>query len=244
MRLHVLELGRFPSAGHPIPGYLIELDDGRRALVDTGFRAPRPGAERDDVAAHLAATGFGPEDADYLLCTDGRRLLTDELARVGSGPEDVALVVLTHLDLDHSGNHDLFANAEVAVQRAALAAADNETGQRYWPVRAASGWVLWRVLDGDTTVAPGLDVIATPGHTPGHQSVLVHLPGGAVLLTGDAVFEEADWRPDRPPHPFDADGTEAVASTRRLLAVAAEHDVQEVIFGHDPRRWAPGAVHG
>lgn len=203
MRLRVLELGRFPSVGHPIPGFLVELDDGRRLLVDSGFRAPRPGTERDAVA----------------------------------------VLVLTHLDLDHSGGLDLFPNAEVAVQRAALETADRDTDQRSWPVRAASGGVRWRLLDGDGTVAPGVDVVATPGHVPGHQSVLVHLRGGAVLLTGDAVFEEADWRPDRPPHPFDADGPAAVASTRRLLALAAEHGVREVVFGHDPQRWAPGTVH-
>jgi N-acyl homoserine lactone hydrolase len=202
-----------------------------------GFRAPSPGPEHDAVAAPFAATGFGPEDAAYLLRTDGRRLLLDELARAGTGPESISLVVQTHLDLDHSGNHDLFPRAEVSVQRAALAAADREAGQRYWPVRAASGWVLWRVLDGDATVAPGVDVISTPGHTPGHQSVLVHLPGGAVLLTGDAVFDAANWRPDRPPHPFDADGIEAVASTRDLLALAERHAVREVIFGHDPAQW-------
>lgn len=203
MRLRVLELGRFPSVGHPIPGFLVELDDGRRLLVDSGFRAPRPGTERDAVA----------------------------------------VLVLTHLDLDHSGGLDLFPGADVVVQRTALEAADRATDQRSWPVRAASGTVRWRLLDGDATVAPGVEALATPGHVPGHQSVLVHLAGGPVLLTGDAVFEEADWRPDRTPHLFDADGPAAVASTRRLLALAAEHGVREVIFGHDPRRWAPGAVH-
>lgn len=244
MLLHVLELGRFPSGGHPIPGYLIELDDGRAVLVDSGFRKPRPGREHDAVAAHLAATGFGADDATYLLTTDGSALLLDALARTGRSPESVALLVLTHLDLDHSGNLDRFPAAEVVVQAAALDAAHREVDQRSWPVRAAVGPVHWRLLDGDATVAPGVEVVATPGHAPGHQSVLVHLPGGAVLLTGDAVFEEADWRPDRPPHPFDADGDAAVASTRRLLAVAAQQDVRSVLFGHDPRQWTPGTVLG
>jgi N-acyl homoserine lactone hydrolase len=234
----VLELGRFPSGGHPIPGFLIELEDGRRALIDSGFRAPRPGPEHDAVAAHLRATGFGAEDAAYLLTADGRRLLLDELARTGTEPDGIALVIQTHLDLDHSGNHDLFPRAEVVVQRAAVDAADRDTSQRSWPVRATSGPVHWRPLDGDATVAPGLDVVATPGHAPGHQSVLVHLPGGAVLLTGDAVFEAADWRPDRSPHAFDVDGPAAVDSTRRLLALAEQHAVLHVIFGHDPAQWS------
>jgi glyoxylase-like metal-dependent hydrolase (beta-lactamase superfamily II) len=47
----------------------------------------------------------------------------------------------------------------------------------------------WRLLDGDTELAPGLTVLRTDGHTPGHQSLLVHLPqSGPVLLTGDACY--------------------------------------------------------
>lgn len=234
----MLELGRFPSGGHPIPGFLVELEDGRRALIDTGFRVPRPGPEHDAVAAHLTATGFGDDDAAYLLTTDGRRLLLDELARTGTDPDGISLVIQTHLDLDHSGNHDLFPHAEVLVQRAALDAADRDTGQRSWPIRASSGGVRWRLLDGDTLLAPGLEAVETPGHVPGHQSVLVHLPGGVLLLTGDAVFDASDWRPDRSPHPFDVDGTAAVASTRRLLALAEQHAVRDVIFGHDTAQWS------
>lgn len=70
-----------------------------------------------------------------------------------------------------------------------------------------------------------------------HQSVLTHLPGGTVLITGDAAFDSGDFRPDRAPHPFDADPVEAAASTRRLLALVEQHPVREILFGHDPEQW-------
>lgn len=244
-RLHVLELAKFPM-GPPVPGYLIELDDGRLALVDAGIRPTRPGAQREAVANYLMHQGFGEVDAAYTLDADCTQMVIDELARVGVTPADVDLLILTHLDFDHAGNVHLFPDAEVLVQRAAYWFAQSDGSMRSWPAK----WenlerpLHWRLLDGDTNVAPGLDALDTSGHVPGHQSVLVDLPGGAVLIAGDAAFEAATFAADRTPTFYDV-SAESVASTHKLLAVAAASHVREVLFGHDSQQWAKvrGAVY-
>jgi N-acyl homoserine lactone hydrolase len=89
-----------------------------------------------------------------------------------------------------------------------------------------------RLVDGDTELLPGLELIETSGHVPGHQSVLVRLPKtGAILLTIDAVpFGEGFTR--------DEQDDEAVrASTIKLLDLVEREHIGLVIFGHDTAQW-------
>ncbi|MDQ2716885.1 MAG: hypothetical protein M3Z08_18425 [Chloroflexota bacterium] len=84
----------------------------------------------------------------------------------------------------------------------------------------------YRQIAGDTELLPGLTLIETSGHVPGHQSVLVRLPNtGAVLLTIDAVTVQEHFTPDRPIARFDADEEGARASTRKLLDLAQREHV-------------------
>ena len=93
-------------------------------------------------------------------------------------------------------------------------------------------------MDGDTTLLPGLELIETSGHVPGHQSVLVRLPKtGPVLLASDAVANQGSFKPDRQAGPLDLDGEKAIASTRKLLDLAQREQVALVIFGHDGQQW-------
>jgi N-acyl homoserine lactone hydrolase len=97
----------------------------------------------------------------------------------------------------------------------------------------------YRLIDGDTELLPGLDLIETSGHVPGHQSVLVRLPHtGTVLLTIDAVTVESNFTPDREGSPMDADAAGAIASTQKLLDLARREHVSLIIFGHDGQQWS------
>jgi len=92
----------------------------------------------------------------------------------------------------------------------------------------------YRLVDGDTELLPGLELIETSGHAPGHQSVLLRLPQtGAVLLTIDAVPRRDAFTPDRQMGPFDDNLEELCASTRKLLDLVEREQVALVIFGHD-----------
>lgn len=250
MRLYLLELGM--AGGYPIPGALLCTDDGRNVLVDSG---PAPGsaalgldaAGQEARRAALEQLYGAGEGADYFHRGDPERALPAQLARIGLTPGDVDAVVSTHLDQDHAGHHHLLAHAEHWIQGEHLRWARATAAPRI--ALSRDRWDLpglrVRALDGDAEVAPGVEVVATGGHVPGHQSVLVRLPGGTVLLAGDAAVDGAHLRPDDPAGPFDLDPAAAIASRRRLAALVARERIALVVLGHDPTQWqalrrAPG----
>ncbi len=221
MKLYLLELGTLRYfKDRPVSGYLIRCDDGTNVLVDTG-------PDRDGVP-----------DPRLLTRTDVG--LLEQLAAVGVRPPDVDYVVCSHLDPDHAGNHDLFPEAEFVVQRSHLELARSGTQERLEMSR--DRWDLphlkYRAVEGDTELLPGIDLIESTGHVPGHQSVLVRLPDtGAVLLAVDAITQEAALDPEqRPMTRFDLDPDAARASTRKLVDLAGRERAQ-IIRGHDPVQW-------
>src|SRR5437899_6065113 len=175
-RLYLMQLGTsiIPTTPQPTPGsagcYLVQTNDGKNILIDSGLPAdytPPPGTppreNQKNVLEHLADFGLRPEDIDLLVCT--------------------------HFDVDHAGYHDNFPQAEFIVQREHYELA-RSGHPRYAAARAH--WdhpaLRYRLIDGDTELLPGLILIETSGHAPGHQSVLVRLPQtGPVLLAIDAV---------------------------------------------------------
>src|SRR5262249_32641321 len=97
----------------------------------------------------------------------------------------------------------------------------------------------WKLVDGDTELLPGLVLLDTPGHVPGHQSVLVKLPRtGAMLLAIDAVMLQSQFTPDRKASPKDDNEQQLRASTKKLLAVAKSESVAMTVFGHDGTQWS------
>jgi len=103
--------------------------------------------------------------------------------------------------------------------------------------------LTYELLDGEAEVAPGLRVIPTPGHAPGHQSLVVRTPAGAVVVAGQAVLTLAEWEESADEAvsgvpPEGDDGREAyLASVARLRAL----EPVRVHFVHDPAVWDRGA---
>jgi N-acyl homoserine lactone hydrolase len=154
--------------------------DGRRWPVH-GFVVTHPGG------AVLVDTGVGgPQEAldDWRVVN---RSVADALAELDMSPADIGLVINTHLHFDHCGQNAVFRHAPCYVQRAELSRAERESPE-------LCGWfdfmnARWELLDGDAEVVPGLAVIATPGHTEGHQCVVVRGQDAAFdLLIGDAAY--------------------------------------------------------
>ena len=115
------------------------------------------------------------------------RSVADALAGLDMSPADIDMVINTHLHFDHCGQNAVFRHAAHYVQRAELTRAEREAPELYdW-----FGFMdaRFELLDGDADVLPGVAVIATPGHTVGHQCVLVRSAGGGSdLLIGDAAY--------------------------------------------------------
>ena len=96
----------------------------------------------------------------------------------------------------------------------------------------------YRLVEGDTELLPGLTLLETSGHAPGHQSVLVHLPRtGQVLLNIDAVIMQRQFTSDSDAWPVDNNEEQMRASTHKLLDLVEREQVALVVFGHDGEQW-------
>jgi N-acyl homoserine lactone hydrolase len=164
-RLHLASLRGSDGREWPVHGFVVMHPDGA-VLVDTGAGGP-PRVLSDWRVVN--------------------RSVGDALAGLDMTPGDIALVINTHLHFDHCGQNAVFKHAAHYVQRAELERAKRESPQLYdW-----FGFMNARfeLLEGDADVLPGLSVIATPGHTVGHQCVMVRsADGGPDLMIGDAAY--------------------------------------------------------
>ena len=95
-----------------------------------------------------------------------------------------------------------------------------------------------RLVDGDTELLPGLELIETSGHVPGHQSVLVRLPKtGAIVLPIDAVPIGSGFTRDEQDDGSNPDARSIRGSRMKLLDLVEREHIGLVIFGHDKEQW-------
>ncbi|MET8051440.1 MULTISPECIES: MBL fold metallo-hydrolase [unclassified Streptosporangium] len=162
----------------------------------------------------LVDTGIGPDDSPASSWAPVPGALGAELARVGTAPEEVAAVVITHLHSDHAGGAVVagapaFPNARYVLQRAEIDAAAETVLDHV--VRPLGERV--QAVDGGAEVLPGIRVLLAPGHTPGHQIVQV----GDLLLTGDVVLHPVQLENPRVTYLYDDDPELAAATRVELL---------------------------
>jgi N-acyl homoserine lactone hydrolase len=214
-----MQVATFPPSNIPAVCYLAQTADGTNILIDSGL--PPQEQMPPEFAPNMGKTVF------------------EQLAEIRLQPGDIDLLVCTHFDLDHAGNHGSFPNAELVVQREHYThALDHERFANSRPIWNQPS-LRYRFVEGDTELVPGLELIETSGHTPGHQSVLVRLPEtGAVILTIDAVPNRGSFVPVREAGPRDQSAEILSANTRKLIDLAQRENAALVIFGHDAEQWA------
>jgi glyoxylase-like metal-dependent hydrolase (beta-lactamase superfamily II) len=168
-----------------------------------------------------------------------KRTLAGQLAELGLKPSDIRYLALSHSHPDHVGNLNLFPQATLVVQKAEYDWVQPFGGPRFKPEQPAIKAEGDRDLFGDGSVV----LISTPGHSPGHQCLLVRLPKtGAVLLSGDAVHTRANWDSHRVPE-RNFNMAQSLASLDRMAAVLKESSAQ-LWIGHETaevplRKYAP-----
>ncbi|MBA3375933.1 MAG: MBL fold metallo-hydrolase [Actinobacteria bacterium] len=186
----------------------------------------------------LVDTGVGPPGLwDWTAEQEGE--LPDALDRLGVRRDEIDILFLTHLHIDHVGwNTDLdgeafFLRARYVVHRSALAFARMQAERPY--VRRCILPLLQRFesIEGDVEIAPGVTAFLAPGHYPGHMALRLASEGAEAVLLADvavhpALLEEPDWV-----YVSDGDPAECAETRRDLLPELVDCDVL-VACGHYP----------
>jgi len=158
-------------------------------------------------------------------------------AEVDGGLAGVDVVLCTHLHMDHCGWNTMevggelvptFPTARYLITKAELdSLSDDRHGAsvREASVDPIAEAGLLDAIEPDHRITPEVVLIPTPGHTPGHVSVLITSGADTALITGDAFHSPVQIaRPDLAAEPFDADSVQSTATRRELLAAYADSD--------------------
>jgi glyoxylase-like metal-dependent hydrolase (beta-lactamase superfamily II) len=210
---------------------------GRRVLIETGNGDKFPERERE------------------IYGIDHDQSIEKNLIALGVEPESIDVVVMTHLHFDHSGGttrrkgsavEPVFKRARHVVQRAEWQDATHPhernrasyLAENLAPLMDAK---LIDLVDGDTELAPGVRVVPTPGHTRGHQSVLIDDgTGHKAFFLGDVLPTTVHLKlPFIMAYDLDVVGT--LESKRKILARAVD-EKWLLVFGHDQQTAAARIV--
>ena len=215
-----LELGTFsfpkeiPVLRGVVVAYLVRHAGGL-LLFDTGF-------------------GFGNAELDERYHPQQVHV-ADALRAVDVDPAEINAVANCHLHADHAGQNANFPGIPIYVQAAEWKIAHTTD-------HTILEWIdfdgsRYEQLDGDHTISDDIRLLATPGHTPGHQSLAVRTRAGLIVLAGQACYTAAEWAGD--PTPLEGrSGAPDVEAYDRSIARLRALDSKVVRFGHDRESWS------
>lgn len=205
------ETGTGQPRVEPVLGYLVTHAAGR-VLFDTGF-----GLADDETEAH-----YRPR----------RRPLTEALSAAGAAVGEVRWIVNCHLHLDHCGGNPAFVGRPIVVQAVELASAHEK--DYTVPELIEFRGVTYQQIDGEVELLPRVWIVPTPGHTPGHQSLVIRCDDGTVILAGQshdsASAYAADLRAVLAGTDIDHDERPPVANWVERLQ---QFDPRRIVFAHD-----------
>lgn len=202
----------------PVLGYLVRHEKGL-ILFDTGIGDAGPETE-----AH-----YRPR----------RRALREALSGAGVGLDDISLVVNCHLHFDHCGGNPLLGGRPILVQDVELATA--RAGGYTVDALIDFPGAVYEEVSGEAEIWPGVRIVPTPGHTDGHQSLVVRQSDGTVVLAGQAHDFASHFASDQLARQAALDGVEPpLPPYRPWLDRLADFDPRRVLFAHDCSVWEPG----
>jgi N-acyl homoserine lactone hydrolase len=234
----------------PLLAWLIRHPDAGPIVVDTGLHPDAARSVSDDYG-RVNGLLFGALHASP-------RGFADQLGDLGVDPAEVQLAVMTHLHADHTSGMRLLPNAEFAITREEWAAASGRGAvlggyvSSHLPPASRVRQINFRHGTGHGHFARTIDLLgdgsvrllSTPGHSPGHMSLLVQTADqGEVLIVGDAVYTLKSLREQIKPFRM-ASERRYLDSVRQLRAYAAANPDATLVPTHDPDAWRMVAERG
>jgi glyoxylase-like metal-dependent hydrolase (beta-lactamase superfamily II) len=214
---------QYPPGPKEIVGSCYLIRHGERYLLwDTGLNDALVGRPLSNAAQTLRLA----------------RSVVDQLRQIGVRPEQIEFVGISHWHFDHVGQARHFPQARLLVGRGDLdllratppASADSATALAHW--LTGGGQVTETQGDHDVFGDGRVVMLRTPGHTPGHNALLVRLASGPVLLTGD-LYHFTEQVRNRGVPPFNHDRADTLASMDRFDRIARNLRAR-VIIQHEP----------
>ncbi len=216
------EPGRSEMAYQPVWSALVRTSEGS-VLFDTGLHP---------VHVDRPEATFGPRPT-MRVAMEPDDAVVARLASIAVAPDDIAIVVNSHLHFDHAGNNGAFPRATFLVQRDHLAYA-REHAESFPGVYWDRPELTYVAVGERSRVARGVEIVATPGHARGHQSLVLDLAEtGRVILCGDAAFTRENLERGEIPAADAAAAAESLALIRSL----ATGDLDRCFVSHDESAW-------
>ncbi len=216
----------------PMVSALIQLDDGRWVLYDTGCHYDGMNGYWHDSICERSPFHYTEEQR-----------IENQLAKIGLKPEDIDILVMSHMHMDHTGNIHLFKHCTGYVNRKDMEYALSLVFQHEDPW-AQNNYIRdevtcqlkeWVYLpDEDVELVPGVEFLYLPGHTAGVTGMRISLPNtGTVVMTSDACYTKENFGPPIRYNARTPDSVKYDASIERVRKMTKEPGFGLLIFGHD-----------
>ena len=207
----------YPDAGQPllVSGFVIRHSEGTM-LFDSGS------CPVDDETREV----YRPR----------MRTATEALLDAGLDPADISAIVNSHLHFDHAGGNHEFPGVPIYVQKAELEAAA-EPDYTFPKFAFDFPDANLQVIDGEHELRPGVRIVPTPGHTPGHQSLLLETDDGVVMLAGQASDTAWQFSSQAFAERLDSKLDDQVGNYAEWIPGLREWNVKRAFFAHDLLIW-------
>lgn len=236
IKLYVMECGRFDVSDMSVFADNHALDGQKRTLIDTCYLIRHPKGDLlwdSGIPDSLAAQADGVMQGPFHITVP--KTLASQLAEIGVKPEEIEYFAISHSHFDHVGNAPLFAATAKFIsnpaERAHMFREEAKQNAETWPSvePLQKSATIDAATDHDVFGDGSVLMIQTPGHTPGHMSLLVRLKKtGPVLLTGD-LYHTAEARAQKLVPTFNTDRGETLVSMEKFEKLAGETKARVII---------------
>jgi N-acyl homoserine lactone hydrolase len=213
-----------------------------RPAEETGTGSPRVDPCLGYLVDHPAGTllfdtGMGAHPETDAYYRPRRVQLPDALAVIGAEVSGIGIAANCHLHFDHCGGNPSLGQIPVFVQAIELDTARRTQDYTLPELIEAS---RFEQIAGEAEVLPGVFLLPTPGHTEGHQSLVVRRPDGAVIVAGQSHDTATQYAADQLAWQARGDGHgQPLPDPPEWMAVLQQFDPRVVYFAHDRSVWVP-----